>query len=639
MRTGTFICGLSTLLASSHLPAQAVKSAEDDLLALLNTPITVASQKAMTTREAPGIVTLVTREEILASGARDLLDVLRLVPGFDFASDIQGTVGPAVRGNWAFEGKLLLLVDGQELNETRYGTSQFGNHVPVAQIRQVEIIRGPGSAIYGGYAELAVVNVITRDGANLRGVSGGFSYGKTANSTTQRVANLAYGNVAGALTYSFSASVGDGQRSEERWNSFGDVRDLKDNSKLRMSFLNLGMAYKGLTLRIIRDAYEPDDFTFYRRSDQVSPMRFAGTYAEAKYTFEVDKTFKLVPRLTFKTQEPWYYPDALEGGKRKSDRTTFGIQGIWDPNPNLDLIFGVDAWKDEGKTPAGQPWSNGSTTVSYTSQAYFAQALLSTSLANVTVGARFDKNSQFGSSFVPRFALTRAWDVFHVKLLASKAFRAPAIENIELNPLVKPEKTTALEVEFGAQLGRGFVSLNLFDISIKDPIIYRYNVITDEEAYLNLEKTGTRGVELDFQLRGDWGFLHSTLTMSKAQDNQVSDFTVPGESGYMVAMPNVKATLLASFKLGGGWSFAPSLVALGPRYTFESAGGPVKRDSAALLNAFLHYTLVDRKLSFSAGVHNLTGTNIGFPKAYQGTDGDTYPSQARDFFIRAAYNF
>jgi len=44
-------------------------------------------------------------------------------------------------------------------------------------------------------------------------------------------------------------------------------------------------------------------------------------------------------------------------------------------------------------------------------------------------------------------------------------------------------------------------------------------------------------------------------------------------------------------------------------------------------------------LLVTAGVHNATGANVGFPKAYQGTDGDTYPSQPTDFFLRLAYNF
>lgn len=634
-----WLLGAPFCLPALSLAGQDAKALEDELIALLNTPVTVASQKAMTTREAPGIVSLITREEILASGARDLLDVLRMVPGFNFASDIQGTVGVAVRGNWAFEGKLLLLVDGQELNETRYGTTQFGNHVPIDQIRQIEIIRGPGSAIYGGFAELAVVNVKTRDGADLRGFSGSLNYGRTARSYTQRTANLAYGQVFGDLDVSLSASLGDGQRSEAAWDSFGDVRSLKDNSKLRQGFYNLGLKYKGFSFRALKDDYEPDDWTFYRTADRPSPMQFSGNYLEAKYQVDLGKTLKLVPRLSFKQQKPWYYDDDLEGGKKKTERTTFGIQGIWDPTEDLNVIFGADAWKDEGLAPAGTLWSNGETSISYTSKALFGQALWSTALGNFTVGARFDENSQFGSSFVPRFAFTKVWGAYHLKVLASKAFRAPAIENFELNPDVKPEKTTALEVEFGAQFGRVFTSVNLFDLSIRNPIVYSYDAGTGIEDYTNYPKSGTRGAEMDFQYRSDWGYLRSTITVSQATDNKVPDYVVPGQKTYMVGLANLKATLIANLKLTPKLSFVPSVMALGPRYTFESAGGPVRRDATALVNAMLHYRFTSSNLLLTAGVHNLTDAQVGFPKAYQGTDGDTYPSQPQDFFVRIGFNY
>jgi len=89
-----------------------------DLDRLLDLKVYVTTQTPMTVHETPGIVTVITGDEIRASGARDLVDVLRLVPGIDFGTDVEGTVGIAVRGNWAHEGKALLLFDGQEMNET-----------------------------------------------------------------------------------------------------------------------------------------------------------------------------------------------------------------------------------------------------------------------------------------------------------------------------------------------------------------------------------------------------------------------------------------------------------------------------------------------------------------------------------------
>ncbi len=143
---------------------------------LLGLEVSVASLRATTLRESPGIVTVITRDEILYSGARDLVDVLMMVPGFFFAVDVQGVVGIGIRGQWAHEGKLLLIVDDQEMNELGYQTLAFGHHYPVEAIERIEIIRGPGSAIYGGNAELGVIKVTTRRGDTLRGARAAARY-------------------------------------------------------------------------------------------------------------------------------------------------------------------------------------------------------------------------------------------------------------------------------------------------------------------------------------------------------------------------------------------------------------------------------------------------------------------------------
>src|SRR5437762_3210103 len=59
-----------------------------ELEELINSLILAASKRPLTARESPGIVSLITQEEIRNSGARDLMDVLRLVPGIDFGMDV-----------------------------------------------------------------------------------------------------------------------------------------------------------------------------------------------------------------------------------------------------------------------------------------------------------------------------------------------------------------------------------------------------------------------------------------------------------------------------------------------------------------------------------------------------------------------
>ena len=157
---------------------------------LLKMKTTVASKTALNPRETPGIISIITNEEIKNMGARDLVDVLRTVPGINFAYDDAGVIGIQMRGNWAHEGKVLLIIDGQEFNDLKYNTLQFGRHFDVNQIKRIEIIRGPGSALYGGNAELGVINIITYSGEELKKVSVIGSYGMmTEKIWSQRFVN------------------------------------------------------------------------------------------------------------------------------------------------------------------------------------------------------------------------------------------------------------------------------------------------------------------------------------------------------------------------------------------------------------------------------------------------------------------
>src|SRR5438552_4155691 len=207
---------------------------ELSLEALLDTPIAIASKGAAArdARDTPGVVTAVTREEILASGARDLLEVLQLVPGFSFHVDVVGVVGAGFRGLWGHEGKVLLLVDGMEMNEQLYSTTQFGNEIPVHIIERVEVIRGPGSAVYGGNAELAVINVITRQAKDLKGLVVAGRYSQMSHLFADRTIALSGGWVFdNGVEVAANITGGQGNRSQSLYTDFlGQTNALKAHS-------------------------------------------------------------------------------------------------------------------------------------------------------------------------------------------------------------------------------------------------------------------------------------------------------------------------------------------------------------------------------------------------------------------------
>lgn len=208
---------------------------------LMNIEIDVASGKGTTLRESPGIISYIDAEEIKNSGARDFMDILRMVPGFEFGSDYDNGVGLGIRGNWAYEGKVLILVDDQPMNETSYGTYSFSQHLPVDNIKKVEIIRGPGSALYGGVAGLAVIKVTTKDGSDLNGGQVAASYGTSNGTSVRKNIQASFGKAfSDDISLSVSAYLNNGKQSAETFNAMdGSVLDYKENSDIKASNVNV----------------------------------------------------------------------------------------------------------------------------------------------------------------------------------------------------------------------------------------------------------------------------------------------------------------------------------------------------------------------------------------------------------------
>lgn len=168
------------LLLSPGLPAAAQTSQDSDVAALSLEDlqkvqvVSVASRFPQDVREAPASITVVTAQDIRRYGHRTLADVLRSVRGFyttyDRNYEYIGIRGFARPGD--YNTRVLLLLNGRRMNDTAYDMAPIGTDFPidVSLIDRVEVIRGAVSSLYGTNAVFAVINVITRTGAQHSGV-------------------------------------------------------------------------------------------------------------------------------------------------------------------------------------------------------------------------------------------------------------------------------------------------------------------------------------------------------------------------------------------------------------------------------------------------------------------------------------
>jgi outer membrane receptor for ferrienterochelin and colicins len=622
---------------------------------LLDTQVDVASRKPQTTRETPGIVTMITRNDILNSGARDLLDVLALVPGFAPGVDVQGVVDLGIRGQWGHEGKILLQIDGQPMNELLYSSLQLANHYPLESIDRIEVIRGPGSAIHGGYAELAVINIISRDAISLDGVAVAATWGQLGRAIGHANTSLSFGATSSAIPeLSVTGSVMIGHAS-----SRGTYRDfsgasyaMHGNSDVDPMFGKLAVKLHGLRVNAMLDNYAIDT------RDGVGPVMaetarqgFRAYYLDASYDIALRDHVTLTPRFDVIRQTPWEITDrSSEMFYTKTvSRYTAGLALSYDPAKQVNVLAGIEAHADRAHlndtTIVGfQTMFGDKPEVAYDTIATYAQLLVNHRFANLTLGARYEHHSAVGGSLVPRIALTKVMGRFHAKLLASQAFRAPGVENINLSNGLDPERTTVFEAEAGYEIGEHmFAAVNAFDTTIKKPIIYEYDREQMEELYQNFSRTGTRGVEVGYRVRypratGEVNYSFYTA----AGKNRVDAYRVPGNDGVLLGFPAHKVAMSGSVDLYRGLSVNPSAVIYGPRYGYTAVDGEGnlvigRQAPTALVNLHLRYRdLLVRGFELGAGVYDVADQHFHYLQPYSGGH-PPLPGTGRELVIRLAY--
>jgi outer membrane receptor for ferrienterochelin and colicins len=165
---------LLCLVASPVAGQSSVDLSQLSLQDLLNVEIVSASKFPQEIGRAPASITIITADEIRRFGYRTLADVLRSVRGL-YVSDDRNYSYLGVRGfsrPGDYNSRVLLLLDGHRFNDPIYEQAPIGTDLPIdiEAIERVEIIRGPGSSLYGTNALFGIVNLVTRTGEQETGV-------------------------------------------------------------------------------------------------------------------------------------------------------------------------------------------------------------------------------------------------------------------------------------------------------------------------------------------------------------------------------------------------------------------------------------------------------------------------------------
>ena len=197
--------GLAAWLAASLAPyplfaqSTAADFADLSLEELMNETVTSVSKREQKLSDTASAVTVLSNEDIRRSGASNIADALRLVPGMNVASVNAGQWAISTRGfNSLYANKLLVLVDGRAIYSQIFSGVYWDlEQTMLEDLDRIEIIRGPGATVWGANAVNGVINIVTR---SAKDTQGGLLYG-SAGDVHETDSGMRYGGRIGERTY------------------------------------------------------------------------------------------------------------------------------------------------------------------------------------------------------------------------------------------------------------------------------------------------------------------------------------------------------------------------------------------------------------------------------------------------------
>jgi iron complex outermembrane receptor protein len=267
---GVFCFVLSVTLCHAQDPQPDLTQLSLEQLAKLE--VTSVSQKRQNIQDVPAAVYVITQQDIHASGARNIPDLLRMVPGVDVAQITAHNWAISIRGfGNLFTDKVLVLIDGRSVyTPTSSGVYWDQQDVPLEDIDRIEVIRGPGGTIWGANAVNGVINIITKPAKDTQGglVVASAGMNQTADGLLQyggKIGKAGVYRIFGSYANVGNQVAPDGTPGGDSWHNFHEGFrsdwELSKREKLTVQgdLLNISEGQTISTL-LSNDFFQPAQF-------------------------------------------------------------------------------------------------------------------------------------------------------------------------------------------------------------------------------------------------------------------------------------------------------------------------------------------------------------------------------------------
>ena len=537
---------LVLILGNITYSSNSISQSDDSLLSmsleeLLKVKVETASKRSQQIDQAPSIMSVFTDSDIAQMGVTSLIDVIKHAPGIETSMAPDGNWRVSIRGARK-AGIILLLIDGQPFNDFYDGQAMFD--LPTALIQKVEIIRGPGSALYGTNAVAGIINVFTRQQESSARVSAGSNNSQWLSLSDNRELDDGELNLNIGLNRTDGANVVEGS-------DFEGATTVNSNHAVATS-RNKEEYYANASYK--QENYDVSLFIINReRGPWVGPsvsfrpnttIDHTQYYLNANFHAQINPQLKLTPKLRVEgVNYKALYQDILEntllhsnlfsdGGytQENYDSLTLGAELQAEYQYSNDVFF-LGGLSYDSLNLQSYDLSRNYQVVGFIPFSEFAnydqlefeqkdksrqvtaayvQSQLDWQDISATLGVRFDDYSDFGNSLNPRLGLiyhpSQRW---RGKFLYATAFRAPTFKELYDNTRIgtsgfsgnqrlKAEESETMEMGFEYENDRFIIKANLFDIKNNNVIgLYDPNGSGQRGSIENLGDVETKGIEAE----------------------------------------------------------------------------------------------------------------------------------------------
>lgn len=546
----TMVCSANAI--AGRETSEANRLYELSIEQLVNVEVSGPTRTVKKMSEVPASVTVFSHNELQKMGIDFLFELLSYVPGFQTSrdNDYGGMYFYSSRGSDTGQDTtaILLLIDGVPRQEIRNASaSELSSLFPLDRIERVEVIRGPGSALYGSGAFLGVINIVTVKGNNV--------FKAQVGQLDRQSVNAQLSEQSG--DWHFDAYLtgykdgGESYRLDDRLSS----ALMKTSDPQRMQNFTFQLGYVNTLVTLEHLSFDSEDYySISTINNDINEQQHYANHAsiEQKLNWNsLNSEFK----VSYNTNELDYVaqatlPGALAARSRPSSSAPlvgetrykahdFLLQWLNDYkiNDSSSVQFGAEK-HHEALTTARvlanfdiHALANGQFPILSSPNEDISNEVVETGGRDIlglysqlqyrlnpktemTLGARYDNYENYAEQVSPRLAVTRQLNETNfLKVFYGEAFRAPSLNQLNVketltvaaNPDLKPERVKTSELVWLSQGSSSSFSASAF-----------YNVITDSidsSGFIGVKRvninTGTQysnGVEIEssFQLGSSW---------------------------------------------------------------------------------------------------------------------------------------